>query len=386
MKAPDSIRPGSLAARVLFPASGRYAYLNHAAASPLSTRAAGAMRQWIDHWSSEGARVAPGHDFAAEITTVRATFSQIIGARPEEIAITGNTSDGLLLVALGLDWREGDNLVTAEGEFTANVYPWQQLTERGVEIRRVPMAGGRVLPERLAAACDSRTRLLTLSFVSFFHGFRHDLTTVAEIAHRCGALLVVDAVQGAGAFPIDVAASGIDFLATGSHKWLMGPLGAGIFFVRERLIDQLRPGRHGWLSTAPGDIFFDYTLPLSPTASRFEPGAYAFPSVMGLAASISLLLEVGVAEIADHLLDLGDRLLAGLTRTGCEIVSPVARREERSGITTFRHPRLPADDLLWRLDEAGVVVSARGNAVRVSPHFYNTADDIDRLLDVVAAI
>lgn len=374
------IEPGSMAARALFPATERYTYLNHASLAPLNRRAADAMRRWIADWEARGTKAMPTPE---TLDAYRARAAALLNAHADEIAFTRNTTEGLLLVARGIDWRSGDNIVTAETEFTANVYPWKNVEPEGVTVRRVPARGGRIQVEDLLAAMDRRTRLLAISFVEFYTGYRNDLVRLGEACRRRDVLFCVDAIQGAGVLPIDVEAMHIDFLSAGGPKWLLGPMGAGLFYCRRERLDVLDPRFYGWMSTADPEDFFDYDQPLSPTATRFEPGTLSWPSLVGLMESIALLQEVGIERIAEYVLDLTGELIAVLRARGYELVTPVARRAERSGIVTFRHPDLPSEALFARLDAAGVVVSLRGDAIRVSPHFYNTWEDVAHLLEVL---
>lgn len=370
------ILPGSDAARALFPITGQTIYMNHASASPLSTRVAGAMRSWVDWWQQNGARMPMPHPEDAG----RSTLARLIGARPDEVAIVPNTSEGLLLVAQGFPWQSGDRLLTVEEEFTANVYPWLPLREQGVEIVRLPTHQHRVRLEEVEAAlrAEPRIRLLTISFVAFSSGFRADLAALGQLCRQYDVRLCVDAIQGLGAIPIDVNGMGIDFLSAGGQKWLMGPVGAGLFYVRHSLIEMLRPGHHGWLSTTEYD-FFRYDLPWADSASRFEAGTHPWPSLIGLVASAETLLEVGIPRIERHLLELGEALIEGLEARGYGVITPRAPHE-RSGIVSF-HPRQgDAESLHATLERSGITLSARGDLVRVSPHFYNTRDEIETLL------
>lgn len=375
------IQPGSDEARELFPVTERYAYLNHAAVSPLNTRTADVMHAWLDDWEAHGTKAMDGMDDV--LTTYRTRAGSLIGASADEIAFTRNTSEGLINVARGLPWEAGDNLVTADTEFTANVYPWKNLEPEGVEIRRVPTREGRILVDDLVEAMDDDTRLVAVSFVEFYTGYRNQLEELGERCRERDVLLCIDAIQGAGAFPIDVDAMHIDFLSAGAPKWLMGPIGAGIFYCREAHLDLLDPNLYGWLSIEDPHDFFDYDQPLSPTASRFEAGTLSWPSVTGLIESITLLQEVGIENIADYILNLTGELIPALRHRGCKLLTPAGTREERSGIVTFRHPEMPADELCERLDDAGVIVSQRGDAIRTATHFYNNWEDMERLLDVL---
>lgn len=377
----SQIQPGTDDARELFPASEQYAYLNHASASPLSTRAADAMRTWVDDWEMHGTNAMTGMDDL--MMDYRNRAGSLIGAAGEEIAFTRNTSEGLINVARGLPWKAGDNIVTADTEFIANVYPWKNIVSEGVEIRRVPTRQGRILVDDLVDAMDDNTRLVALSFVEFYTGYRNQLVQLGERCQKRDVLLCVDAIQGAGVLPIDVDAMHIDFLSAGGHKWLMGPVGAGIFYCRQEHLDLLDPQLYGWLSVEDPHDFFDYDQSLSSTATRFEAGTLAWPSVTGLIESVTLLQEVGIDAIGDYVLGLTGELIAALRSRGCELVTPTSERDERSGIVTFRHPEMPAEELFERLSDADVIVSQRGEAIRVATHFYNNWEDMQRLLDTL---
>jgi selenocysteine lyase/cysteine desulfurase len=374
------LTPGSDAARALFPITEQTTFLNHASASPLSTRVSGAMQEWVNWWAQHGGR----DDSPMPLAEFRERLARLVGTAADEIAIIPNTSEGLLLVAQGFPWRPGDALLTAEGEFTANVYPWQTLRERGVEIVRLPARNHRILPEDVEAAMRAHPniRLLALSFVGFATGFRNDLAALGQLCRQYDVRFCVDAIQGAGALPIDVRAMEIDFLAAGGPKWLMGPIGAGIFYVRRGLIETLQSGHHGWMSTTDMADFFRYDAPWQESAARFEAGTLPWPSLYGLAASAETLLEVGIPNIERHVLALGDALIEGLEAKGCVVETPRGRGE-RGGIVSFSDPQRSAADVARHLDSHHVTVSARGPFVRVSPHFYNNLSDIERLLEVL---
>jgi cysteine desulfurase / selenocysteine lyase len=377
------LMPGSDDARSLFPISEDTSFLNHASAAPLSTRVCAAMNEWITWWQRNGGR----EDMTVPLDQFRATLAALVGATPEEMAIVTNTSDGLLLVAQGYPWTEGDALLTAEGEFTANVYPWLAVQELGVEIIRLPTQDHCLHLEQIEQAMRDHPniRLLALSFVGFATGFRNDLATLGNLCRQYEVHFCVDGIQGAGALPIDVEAMNIDFLAAGGPKWLMGPVGAGLFYCRRDLVDFLQPGRHGWLSTTDIPNFFRYDAPLSDTASRFEAGTLPWPSLHGLVASVETLLEVGVETIERYVLALGEALREGLTEQGYTVASP-GGPGQRSGIVSFIDAARSAPEVVAHLDRHRVTVSARGPYVRVSPHFFNNLDDINALLGAMDRI
>ncbi len=377
---PSPITPGSAAARALYPLTERTVFLNHAAASPLSTRVVRAMTEWIAWWQANGGR----DGMPAPLEEYRTLLARLIGAHADEVAIVPNTSEGLLLVAQGFPFQQGDALLTSQSEFTANVYPWLSVQEKGVEIIRLPEYDHCIPLESVEEALRAHPniRLLALSFVEFATGYRNDLTALGELCREYDVRFCVDAIQGAGALPIDVEAMNIDFLASGGPKWLMGPIGAGLFYCRRELLDVLQPGHHGWLSTTDILDFFRFDAPWAERAARFEAGTLPWPSLTGLAASVETLLEVGVPAIEQHVLALGDRLVEGLQAMGYTVALP--NRKDRGGIVVFSTPDRPSQDIATYLDKREIVVSARGPFVRVSPHFYNNEADIDQLLEALA--
>lgn len=369
-----------VALRDTFPVTQHWSYLNHAAVSPLSTRVRKAISDIVDDTVQHGV-VNYNERWAGRLQAVRDTVARLLGADTEEIALTGNTSNGLLIVANGLDWQPGDNIVTADIEFPANVYPWKFLEQRGeVEVRLAPGRDGRVHVADLASAMDDRTRLIAISFVQFATGYRSDLGAVAELCREYGAYLCVDAIQGLGALPLNVREAGIDFLAAGGHKWLMGPVGTGIFYARRDLLEQLTPINAGWLAVQDSSDHFRFDSPLQRDARRFQSGSANTPGLLGLGASIDTLMQIGAENVEAHLMTLTDHLIEGLQRRGFRVLTPHETPAERSGIVCFQSRSHKPEEIRARLQEAGVVVAARGDRVRASPHCYNNHDDVDRLL------
>ena len=364
--------------REQFPVTDRYAYLNHASVGGLSQPVVGAMTRYLTERAVCGGEVLLNWD--DDIERIRQTCARFIGAHRDEIVFTGSISHGLNIVACGLDWTEGDNLICAETEFPANIYPWTNLQRRGVEVRFAPVLENRILVKDVASLMDRRTRLVALSFVEFHTGFRNDLDALAALCHERNALLCVDGIQGLGALQFSVAKTPVDFVAAHSAKWMLGPIGAGFLYVRRELLQTLNPAMAGWRSIVDRDDYFKYDSPLRESGERFEPGSPNFAGLLGMEATIELLLSVGMEEIEARILALTDYLIAGLQERGCAIASPIDHRSERSGIVSFRHPDLTSAELCERLHAADVIVSMRGDLIRVSPHFYNTEQDLDRLL------
>jgi selenocysteine lyase/cysteine desulfurase len=274
------------------PASARWAYFDHAAVAPITQSAADAMAAWLADNTANGA--ADWRRWAMAVESTRTLAARMINAAVDEIALVRNTTEGVNLVAEGFPWQPGDNVVLPAGEFPSNLFPWLNLASRGVETRLVQPIDGRLDLNRLESACDARTRIVATSWVDYATGWRTDLDALAELAHRRGALLFVDAIQGLGVFPLDVSQTPIDFLAADGHKWLLGPEGAGLFFLRREHLDRLRPTGLGWHSVRQAGRYDDPRLDLRPTAARFEGGTYPTATFVGLAASLALLLELGI--------------------------------------------------------------------------------------------
>lgn len=358
-----------------FPIAEHATHFNHAGVSPVSRRVAAAVTSFIAEATVMDA--ATQRRWEERTEAVRAGFARLVHAQSGEIAFVKNTSEGLSLVAAGLDWSAGDNAITVEGEYPSNVYPWFSLRRWGVETRLVRPVEGRVRLQDVEALADARTRVVSVSFVDWNSGGRTALRPIGEFCRRQGILFCVDGIQGVGAVRLDVERECIDCLAVGGHKWLLAPEGCGCLFVSHRVIDRLQSVLHGWKSVRDAETYLPYHFDPRPDAAKFEPGS---PSVLGtyaLGAAIDLLLEIGPEAIERRLLALTDRLAQGLRQRGAEVVSPWGA-EARSGIVVFRlgDPRRLHAELMRH----GFVVRVRNGGIRVAPHFYNNEDDIDRLL------
>jgi len=370
------------------PVARQSAYLDHAAVSPLPQVAAEAMQTWLSEAVSIGNPV--WGQWVKGVESARETAAEMIGAKPAEIALVNNTTGGISLVAEGLDWREGDNVVTFADEFPSNVYPWMNLASRGVETRRVPVdVSGRPDLDQFAAACDARTRIVTVSWVGFATGYRHDIPRIAEIARAKGALFFLDAIQGLGVFPIDVDEFGVDFLAADGHKWLLGPEGAGIAYIRQTRLERLRPIGPGWHSVKPGQDYTHIELNLRPTAARYEGGSQNIAGFLALGASLRLLHGLGAKNVASTVLDITELACERLAQIGANIVSdrrPDHRGgEQRSGIVSFE---IPGRDMLAMKHHAmkqNVVFGFRAGRLRISPHAYNNEEDLERLENAITS-
>lgn len=370
--------------RSQMPVAPRWAYFDHAAVAPLSGPAQQRLRVYADEAAEQGD--VGWTAWAREVEETRRRAARLWGSTPEEICFVPNTTAGIGLIAEGLPWQPGESVVTLANEFPSNLYPWMHLGSRGVEtIRVTPDADGRWSVDTLLDACGPRTRLIAVSWVGYASGFRCDLEELVERAHQRGLLVLLDAIQGMGVFPLDVSRTGVDFVAADGHKWMLGPEGAGVLFIRREHLERLRPLFVGWNSVRAGHDFGRIELELRDTAARYEGGSQNMPGVLALGASLELLEQVGLAEgrVAERVLTAVRHLDERLTEVGAEVLRPAGSLG--SGILSWTVPGVEPIELRQRLLAAEVVVSCRGGRVRTSPHGYANEDDIGRLVDVVRA-
>jgi selenocysteine lyase/cysteine desulfurase len=319
-------------------------------------------------------------EWMKEVERIGGQAARLINANADEIAFMRNTSDGLATIANGIDWRAGDNVVSCDCEFPANIYPWMRLQPLGVELRLARERNGRIETDELLSLVDDRTRVVTVSFVQFGSGFRMDLHTIGRLCRERDVLFVVDAIQGLGALSLDVQRDHIDALAADGHKFLLGPEGAAILFISRRILERIRPTMVGWLSVKNGfDNLLDYRLDYREGAARFITGSLNMVGIHGLGASIDWLLEVGTEQIERHVLAITDHLAAGLQAKGYRVISS-RRPGEASAIVSCTHDDHSASELFRRLEEHRIIASSRLGRLRISPHVYNTDAEIDELL------
>ncbi len=370
--------------RAQMPIADKWAYYDHAAVAPLSRPACEAISTWSASAATEGDVVWP--DWQRRLEQTRTVAANLINADTTEIAFVPSTTAGISIVAEGYPWQVGDNVVTLANEFTSNLFPWMNLTGQGVETRRVPVEGGVPDLQRLADACDERTRIVTLSWVGYATGWRINLDDVAALAHAAGAHFFLDAIQGLGVFPVDVTQTKIDFLAADGHKWMLGPEGAGLFFMRREHLDLLRPLGVGWNSVVHRYDFGRSELQLRDAAARYEGGSSNMVGVQGLGASLELLVALGVgprsSAVGQRVIEVTQLACDQLQRAGAELLTNRQPGHE-SGIVVFRVPDVDAEEIRRRSREAGVVLSCRGGGVRISPHAYHDPSDLDRLMAAI---
>jgi len=361
--------------RCEFPVTEKYIYLDHAGVAPVSNRVRTAVETFLRESAGGGAFHYPA--WVQEIAEIRARCAGLIGADSNEVAFVKNTSHGLSLVAGGLDWKQGDNLLFCERDFPSNIYPWLGIEKRGVEVRPVPHHRGKVLIEDIERRMDNRTRLVAVSSVHFSSGFRIDLKRLGGLCRDRNILLCVDAIQSLGVMQMNVKEQKIDFLSADAHKWLLGPEGIGIFYCKKELAGCLDPMLIGWKSVL-NEFDFDHPrLQLKRDALRFEEGSQNLQGIFGLGAAVDLLMEVGIEEVQERVLFLGDLIISHVEKRGFELMTP-RKRGERGGGISFCGQFDPAE-VRDRLREKNILINARGGGLRISPHFYNSERDIEQL-------
>ena len=359
--------------RQYFPVTEEIVYMNIANHSPPSVPVKAAITEFLSSWDRLGRRGD------ARVEEANASFAELIGASPDEVACQPNTSRGLAVVAASLGFSGGDNVVINDLENWANVYPWTALKSKGVDVRTVRGRGGAVRLEDIERQVDDDTRAVSISHVQWLTGARHRLKPLAELVHSHGAYLVVDGIQAAGALRVDVRRDDVDFYACGSYKWLLGPSGAGFLYVKREHLDSLSPVEYGYRAIAE----HGEEPRLKETAQKMEFGEPSYLSFVGTKAAVDLILRLSPSRIERQVLKLSQRLFDGLTGLGVEMVSP-AEKELRSGVVSFTTP--DTESHFRRLMDSGFLVSLRPAGIRVSTGFYNTVDEVDRLLEKLGEI
>src|SRR5436190_16905037 len=365
--------------RSLFPVTERAIYLNHAAVSPPPLATIEAIQSQLKDVSENGS--VHFRNWVAVKERARQLVAGMLGARLEQVAFMRNTSDGLSTVANGLDWRPGDNLVTFRNEFPSNIYPWLRVRDAlGVEVRMCQERDGRIDLDELIGLIDGRTRLVAISQIQYASGFRADLERIGRAARSHDALLVVDVIQALGVVSIDVQSELIDIAAAACHKWLLTPEGVGLLYLSPRARERIQPTLVGWTSVPNPEDYWNFEQGWNQGTLAWETGTGPVAIIHGLEASLKLLHEVGIRPIQNHLENLTDHLCERLQNTQYEIVSS-RRAGEKSQIVCIRHlAGLSSMDLYTHLKKRNIITAPRGDRLRISPHFYNTVEEMDELV------
>ena len=359
-----------------FPVREQLVYMNHAAVAPVPKCTADAMKHLADDCLHYGS--LHYHQWLAVYEGLRVAAAKLMGADRSEIALVKNTSEGIATVAMGLDWKPGDRVVGFTEEFPANLYPWKRLAAKGVEVTWLSINDPL---ERIEQAARG-ARLLAISFVQFLSGYRAPIQAIGEICQRNQCIYLVDAIQGLGAFPLDVRACHIDALAADGHKWMMGPEGCAILYINQALQDRIDPVEFGWTNVASYADYGSRDMTLRPDAGRYECGTLNTIGCFGLKASIEFLLEIGQGQIGPVVQCLGDRIAAGVQAKGYEVLGN-RTPENGAGIVSFRKPGADPAAIVASLRALGIIAAPRAGWIRTSPHFYISPQDIDRLIDAL---
>ena len=359
-----------------FPVRENLVYLNHAAVAPLPRVSADAMKHLADdalHYGSLNYR-----EWLDVYDGLRAAAARLIHATPAEIALVKNTSEGIATMAMGLDWKRGDRMVGFTEEFPANLYPWKRLEAKGVEVTWLSIEDPL---ERIEEAVRG-ARLLAISFVNFLSGYRAPIQAIGEICRRNHCIYLVDAIQGMGAFPLDVRACHIDALAADGHKWMLGPEGCAILYINQAIQDRIEPVEFGWTNVRNYADYGSRDMTPWPDARRYECGTLNTIGCFGLKASLEFLLEVGPEQVGPVVQALGDRIASGVEQKGYEVLGN-RTPETGAGIVSFRKPGVDPAGLVAKLRAAGIIAAPRAGWVRTSPHFYVSPEEIHRLIDAL---
>ena len=384
---PQNSRTGPLSwddIRAQMPVTERWAYFDHAAVAPLPEAARAAIETWAAEAARDGDTVWPR--WAERIETVRSRFARLLGAGSDEIALVPNTTTGIHVVAEGFPWAEGDRVIFPADEFPSNAYPWLNLRSRGVVAEAIERPAEGWTTDALIDACDARTRMIAVSWIGFASGWRIDVASLVEAAHARRIAVFLDAIQGLGVFPLDLASVPVDFLAADGHKWMLGPEGAGVLFVARRHLDRLRPLIAGWHSVEEAHDFDHLHWNPKRSAQRYEGGSQNMVGFAGLDASVRLLEQAGWScgsdRLAQRVLHLVSEARERLNSLGTDM-PPEPPTQHASGILPFELPGKDPHAVRRHCLERGVVLSVRGGRLRISPHVYNNADDLDRLVDAL---
>ena len=365
-----------------FPVARDKIFLSHAGVCPLPRRVADAI--------AGCAREATLGDQEAfvlhRLDDARKLASQLLNCRADEVALVGPTSLGLSLVASGLNFRKGDNILIYHDDYPSNVYPWMALAEKGVQVRLLNTRGlGVIRPIDVMGQVDENTRLVALASCHFISGYRLEIAAIGKYLRERGIFFCLDGIQTLGAFPTTV--EHVDFLAADAHKWLLGPCGAGILYVRRELQEKLNPPLYGWNNVRNPNFVAQEQIVFRSGAVKYEAGTHNLLGVVGLIAALELALEVGVESIATELLRKRALLVPALQKKGFTVLNADAKTENASGIVSFFQPGKDLMPLNQKLSDAGVIASLRTdrkgqNYVRLSPHFYNTDAELQRVLEL----
>ncbi len=366
-----------------FPVARDKIFLAHAGVSPLPHRVAEAVSKCAKRGTLGDQEAFVLH----RLNDARKLGAQLLHCQPEEVALVGPTSLALSFVAAGLNFRKGDNILIYHDDYPSNVYPWMALAERGIEVRLLNTRGlGIIRPQDVMGQVDENTRLVALASCHFISGYRIDFQAIGEYLRERGILFCLDAIQTLGAFPTTVER--VDFLAADAHKWLLGPCGAGLLYVRRELQEKLNPPVYGWHNVRCPNFVAQEQIVFRNGATKYEAGMHNLLGLVGLITAMELVVEIGVKNIAAELLRKRAWLVSALQAKGFAVLNADAKPENASGIISFRQSGKDLTALHKNLTDIGVVASLRADRrgqkyIRFSPHFYNTDAELHRTLELL---
>lgn len=357
-------------------------YFNHASTAPISTL----MKSRIDEFVIERSEFALDDYWAFKSVAdeTKAMIGEMINCSGERIAFLDNTTNGIIWLAQGIDWREGDRIILNDVEFPANVYPFLQLKEKGVEVDFIKSTSGIVTAEEVISAIQPRTKLISISFVQFLSGYRIDLEKIGRVCKDKGIIFSVDSIQGLGAIRLDVEKFNIDFLANGTQKWLLGLQGLAFIYVRKELQDKMKSAPIGWLAVKDAWNLLGFDLTTKETAERFQPGTLNNLGIYAFNSSMKLFDEFGFDEIEKQVLSNSKYFIEELAKIGYKPPLISFPEMHLSGIVSFRTQ--DAQKIFDILSQKKIVCSLREGYIRFAPHFYNTKQDIDFVVDALKNI
>jgi selenocysteine lyase/cysteine desulfurase len=367
-----------------FPVARDKIFLAHAGVCPLPRRVAGAIAECAEQSTLGDQEAFMLH----RVADARKLGAQLLNCQPEEIALVGPTSLALSFVAAGLNFRKGDNILIYHDDYPSNVYPWMALAEKGVEVRLLNIRSlGVIRPLDVMGQVDKNTKLVALASCHFISGYRIEIDALGKFLRERGILFCLDAIQTLGAFPTTVEY--VDFLAADAHKWLLGPCGAGIFYVRRELQAKLNPPVYGWHNVRNPNFVAQEKIEFQKDARKFEAGTQNLLGLVGLISAMELALEIGIENIAAELLRKRAWIVPALQKKGFTVLNADAKPENAGGIITFFQPGKSLAELNQKLSDAGIVASLRvdrkgQNYIRFAPHFYNTDAELQRAAEILS--
>lgn len=366
-----------------FPISKEIVYMDTAAISLKPLQVIDSMTEFMRNYEMNGTFNFSDNLEEEVLENARCRIAKLIGCASDDIALTTNTSEGINFVAYAMKFDQGNNVVTTDLEFPTVTYPWLRIAkEKGAEVRFASNRNGMVSVEDLEKLIDDKTKVIALSHVEYSSGLRYNLREIAELAHRHGAILLVDAIQSLGVVPLDVRREEVDVLASAAYKWLLGPFGAGFVYMKKEVYDNIEPAFVGWRSSIEHKEYDPKRFTFPNTARKFEYGGMPYTPIYGLTKAIEYIMGLEVENIRNHVMNITQKLMDMLKDLEAQILTPF-NQEKRAGIVTVRFEKMDYDRAVEELAKEKIVVSKRMNALRISPHIYNTEEEVEKVVEAI---